>query len=197
MDAAMKSICVFCGGNLGKRPSYLAAARRLGEAFAREGIALVYGGSHVGLMGAIADAVITAGGEAHGVIPEFLASKEIAHLGITKLTVVSSMHERKAAMAAQAEGFVALPGGFGTLDELFEILTWAQLGLHKKPVALLDVEGYFASLLAFLDRAADDGLLRPEHRAMLLVEPDPDRLIAAMRAYRAPAVEKWIRPDQT
>lgn len=193
----MKSVCVFCGGNPGKNPAYVAAARDLGEQLARGGLALVYGGSHVGLMGAVADAALAHGGEVFGVIPDFIAGREIAHLGVTKLEVVSSMHERKARMAARADAFVALPGGFGTLDELFEILTWAQLGLHRKPCAVLNIAGYFDGLLTFLDHAADEQLLRPEYRAMLLVESDPGRLVERLRAHEPPVVEALIKPAQT
>ena len=193
----MKSVCVFCGGNPGKNPAYLAAARALGITLAQSGLALVYGGAQVGLMGAVADAALQHGGEVFGVIPEFLAAREIAHLGVTRIEVVSSMHERKARMAARADAFVALPGGFGTLDELFEILTWSQLGLHRKPCAVLNVEGYFDGLLAFLDRAQDEQLLRPEYRAMLLVESEPARLVERMRAHNPPVVATWLKPGQT
>ena len=193
----MKSVCVFCGGNPGRNPAYLAAARGLGAELANGGLELVYGGATVGLMGAVADAALAHGGEVFGVIPESIAAREIAHLGITKLSVVGSMHERKAQMAARADAFIALPGGFGTLDELFEILTWAQLGLHRKPVAVLNIASYFDGLLTFLDHAADEQLLRAEYRAMLLVDSDPARLLARMRAHTPPAVPVWIRPDQT
>jgi uncharacterized protein (TIGR00730 family) len=193
----MKSVCVFCGGNPGRNPAYLAAARSVGVELATNGLALVYGGAQVGLMGAVADAALAHGGEVFGVIPEFIGAREIAHLGVTKLEVVASMHERKAKMAERADAFVALPGGFGTLDELFEILTWSQLGLHRKPCAVLNVAGYFDGLLAFLDRAVDEQLLRPEYRAMLLVESDPARLVEGLRAHRPPAVETWLKPDQT
>jgi hypothetical protein len=193
----MKSVCVFCGGNPGRNPAYLSAARALGAALADSGLALVYGGATVGLMGAVADAALAHGGEVFGVIPESIAAREIAHLGITNLEVVGSMHERKAKMAARADAFIALPGGFGTLDELFEILTWAQLGLHRKPVAVLNIAGYFDGLLTFLDHAADEQLLRAEYRAMLLVESDPALLLARMRDHTPPAVEVWLRPGQT
>ncbi len=193
----MKSVCVFCGGNPGRDPAYLAAAARLGAELATSGLALVYGGATVGLMGAVADAAIAHGGEVVGVIPDFIAGREIAHLGVTRLEIVSTMHERKARMAALADAFIALPGGFGTLDELFEILTWAQLGLHRKPIAVLNIAGYFDGLLAFLDRARDEQLLRSEYRAMLLVETDPARLVALLRVQSPPVVEAWLKPDQT
>jgi len=147
-------------------------------------------------MGIVADAALQQGGEIFGVLTESLAARGIAHLGITRLAVMSSMHERKATMAARAEAFVALPGGFGTTDELFEILAWSQLGLHRKPCAVLNVAGYFDGLLAFLDRAAVEQLLRPENRAMLLVESDPVRLVERFRTYTPPAVETWLRPGQ-
>jgi hypothetical protein len=194
---SVKSVCVFCGGNPGRNPAYLAAAISLGNELATSGLELVYGGAQVGLMGAVADAAIARGGEVFGVIPEFIAAREIAHLGVTKLVVVPSMHERKAAMAARADAFVALPGGFGTLDELFEILTWAQLGLHRKPCAVLNIAGYFDGLLTFLDHAADEQLLKPEYRAMLLVESSPARLVARLREHTPPVVEAWLKPGQT
>ncbi len=193
----IESICVFCGGNPGARPSYTAAAVRFGEVLAERGIALVYGGSSVGLMGVIADSVLRKGGKAFGVLPHFMVPKEIAHPSLTELDLVGSMHERKARMAARADAFVALPGGFGTLDELFEILTWAQLGLHRKPIGLLNVDGYYDALLAFLDHATGEQLLRAEHRAMLIVESDPARLVDRLGSYEAPTVEKWIKPSQT
>lgn len=193
----MKSVCVFCGGNPGRDPAYLEAAQSLGAALAKGGLALVYGGATVGLMGAVADAALAHGGEVFGMIPESIAARETAHLGLTRLEITGSMHERKAKMAARADAFIALPGGFGTLDEVFEILTWAQLGLHRKPVAVLNIAGYFDSLLAFLDHAADEQLLRPEYRAMLLVDTDPARLLARMRVHAPPTVEVWLKPDQT
>ena len=189
----MKSICVFCGGNPGARPSYGAAARRLGEFMAERGMSLVYGGAQVGLMGVIADAVLGGGGEVLGVIPTFLAGKEIAHQGLTELRIVSSMHERKALMAERADAFVALPGGFGTLDELFEILTWAQLGLHQKPCGVLNVDGYFDGLLSYLDHATAEQLIKAEHREMLIAATDPTELLSRMSRYQAKAVTKWMR----
>ena len=193
----MKSVCVFCGANPGARPGYVEAARRLGAGLATRGLALVYGGASVGLMGAAADAVLAGGGRVHGVLPEFMTKREIAHGGLTELRLVGSMHERKAEMAARADAFVALPGGYGTLDEIFEVLTWSQLGLHHKPCALLDVDGYFAHLVAFLDHAGAEGLLRPEHRAMLFVERDPERLLDRLATYVVPEVPKAIGPGQT
>jgi hypothetical protein len=193
----MKSVCVFCGGNPGARPSYAAAAKQLGEAIAARGLAVVYGGASAGLMGMVADAALARGGEVYGVLPEFMIAREIAHRGLTELVLVGSMHERKAAMAARSDAFVALPGGFGTMDELFEVLTWSQLGLHHKPVALLDVDGYYEPLVAFLDRATSEGLLRPEYRAMLFVERDVAALIDRLATYALPVVPKAIEPSQT
>jgi uncharacterized protein (TIGR00730 family) len=194
----MKRICVFCGSSAGKRPAYREQARRLGETLARRGMGLVYGGGSIGLMGIVADAVLAVAGEVVGVIPRRLARKEIAHAGLTRLHVVPSMHERKALMAELADGFVALPGGMGTLEEMAEILTWAQLGLHQKPCGLLDVEGYYAPLAAFLDHAVAEGFLRPDHRALLLVDRDPEALLDAMARWRAPpGAVKWIEPQET
>ena len=176
-------ICVFCGSSPGARPAYLAAARELGELLAARGIGLVYGGASVGLMGELADAVLAAGGEAIGVIPGRLLDREIAHAGLTELHVVETMHERKALMAELSDAFVMLPGGAGTLDEFFEALTWRQLGLHSKPLALLDVDGFVGPLLALADHLVAEGFVLPEFRALLLVERDPaallDRLVAS------------------
>ena len=193
----MKSICVFCGSNPGARPSYLAAARNLGERIAARGFGLVYGGASTGLMGAVADGALARGGRVTGVLPEFMIAREVAHRGLHELHLVSSMHQRKAEMVARADAFIALPGGFGTLDELFEVLTWSQLGLHHKPCGLLDVEGYFSPLVTFLDHAAHEGLLRPEHRAMLFVEQDPDPLIARFAGVRPSFAPGALEPSQT
>ncbi|MBS1106568.1 MAG: hypothetical protein H6Q91_2070 [Deltaproteobacteria bacterium] len=188
----MKRICVFCGSSPGARPSYRAAAERLGAAIAKRGLGLVYGGAHVGLMGAIADAALAQGGEVIGVLPRALEAREVAHRGLTELQVVDSMHERKARMAELSGAFVALPGGIGTLEETFEAWTWTQLGLHAKPCALLDVDGYYAPLQAFLDSAVAERFVRAEHRAMLLVDEDPERLLDALASWRVPVVEKWL-----
>jgi uncharacterized protein (TIGR00730 family) len=185
-------ICVFCGSSAGSRPAYARAARDLGIALACRGIALVTGGGRVGSMGAIADAALENGGEVIGVIPHALVARELAHQGLTELHVVDTMHERKARMNDLASGFVTMPGGFGTLDETCEILTWAQLGLHQKPIGLLNVEGYFDPLLAFLDHAVAEGFLRPEHRSILLAEREPQTLISRMLEYRPAATAKWI-----
>ena len=188
----MKRICVFAGSNLGARDEYRAAARELGRVLAQRGVGLVYGGARVGLMGALADAALTAGGQVTGVIPEALMTKEVAHAGLSELRVVRSMHERKAMMAELADGFVALPGGWGTLEEFFEVLTWAQLGLHQKPCGLLNVEGYFDRLLTFMAHAIDEGFLKPEYGLMVPVSRSPDALLDMLATYRAPVVEKWI-----
>ena len=188
----MKRICVFCGSSAGVDAAYLAAARAMGATLARRKLGLVYGGARIGLMGAMADSVLAGGGDVVGVIPRALAQKEVAHTGLTDLRIVESMHERKAMMMRLAAGFVAMPGGFGTLDEVCEALTWAQLGLHGKPCGLLNVRGYFDRLLTFLDHATGERFLQPEHRAMLLVSPDPDELLDRFEAYTPPAVEKLI-----
>jgi len=193
----MKSVCVFCGSSPGARPSYRAGAERLARAIAARGLDLVYGGASVGLMGALADAALAAGGRVVGVLPRALDRKEIAHAGLSELRVVDSMHERKAQMAERSDAFVALPGGIGTLEEWFEVLTWSQLGFHAKPCGLLDVDGYFAPLLALLDRAVHERFVTPEHRAMIVVEGDAERLLDALERWRAPAAEKWLDRDET
>lgn len=190
---ALRSVCVFCGSALGVRPVYAAAARRLGGALARHGIGLVFGGGSVGLMGVLADAAMAQGGEAVGVIPRALYRKEVAHQGLTRLHVVASMHERKAIMAELADAFVALPGGLGTLEELAEVLTWAQLGLHAKPCGLLDVAGYWKPLIRFLDHAVEERFLGPSHRRLLTVERSPALLLDRLRRWRPPAhLRRWI-----
>jgi hypothetical protein len=193
----MKRVCVFCGSNPGVREDYRLAAVALGRLLAGAGLGLVYGGGAVGLMGVIADAVLSAGGEVIGVIPQSLAQKEIAHQGLTQLHIVSGMHARKAMMAEHADAFIAMPGGFGTLEELFEVTTWAQLGLHDRPVGLLNVAGYYDGLLGFLDHAAAEGLLRPEHRGLIRASADPAALLQLLRAQRQPPLPKWISPSET
>ena len=185
----MKRICVFCGSSPGHDPRYLEAARTMGQTLARRGLGLVYGGGSVGLMGAVADAALAAGGEVIGVIPEVLQIRELAHRSLTTLHVVGSMHERKALMAELSDGFVALPGGMGTLEELSEVLTWAQLGLHARPIGLLDVAGYYQPLADFFDRAVGAGFLRPAHRALLLVGHEPGALLDRFAAWRGPALD--------
>lgn len=188
----MKRICVFCGSSSGGNPVYLEAARRVGRTLASRGLGLVYGGGSVGLMGAVADATLAAGGEVVGVIPRALQLRELAHAKLTTLHVVGSMHERKAKMAELAHGFIALPGGMGTLEEFAEILTWAQLGLHARPCGLLDVAGYYRPLTAFFDQAVAEGFVRSEHRRLVLVAEDPDALLDEFVAWRPPQVERWI-----
>ncbi len=186
----MKSICVFCGSNLGAQPEYVEAARHLGQVLAQRQITLVYGGARVGTMGEIADSVLAAGGHVIGIIPQALVEK-VAHIGLTDLRIVPSMHERKAMMANLADGFIALPGGLGTFEEFFEVLTWAQLGMHHKPCGLLNVCGYYEPLMAFLDHAVAQRFLKAEHRAMALIAEDPARLLDQFAAYRPPLVDKW------
>ena len=193
----MRRICVFCGSNSGRLPAYREAAAALGRTLAGRGIGLVYGGASVGLMGAVADAALAAGGEAIGVIPRALMDRELGHPGLTELRVVGSMHARKAMMAELSDGFVALPGGAGTLEEIFEIWTWAQLGDHAKPCGLLNVAGFYDRLIGFLDHAGGERFMRGEHRAMLLAADTADGLLAAFAEYRAPAVRKWIAPAET
>ena len=188
----MRRICVYCGSNTGTRPVYAAAARNLAELLVRHDLELVYGGAAKGIMGVIADTVLEHGGNAHGVIPKLLEEKEIAHSGLTQLHVVASMHERKSMMAELSDGFIALPGGFGTLEEIIEILTWGQLQFHDKPCGLLNVSGYFDHLLAYLDHAEQEGFLRAENRQMLLQDTDPAGLVRQFERYTAPHVDKWI-----
>jgi len=183
----MKRVCVFAGSSAGVRPEYMTAATDLGRVLAARGIGLVYGGARVGLMGAVADAVLTGGSEVTGVIPRSLVEKEVAHSGLTELRVVTTMHERKALMADLSDAFIALPGGWGTLDEFFEILTWAQLGLHCKPCGVLNVQGYFDRLLSFLDHSVEQGFVRREYGALLAVSDDPSTLLDALRAQTPPA----------
>lgn len=190
----MKRVCVFCGSSSGRNGRYSEVARQVGRALARRGVGLVYGGSAIGLMGEVADAALQAGGEVIGVIPRALQLREIAHQGLTELEVVGSMHERKARMAELSEGFIALPGGMGTLEELAEVLTWAQLGLHARPCGLLDVDGYYQPLIAFLDHAVAEGFVRPDHRRILQVAADPDALLDGFLAYRPPEVARWVDP---
>ena len=192
-----KAVAVFCGSSMGTRPDYLRVASALGETLAVRGITLVYGGASVGLMGAVADAALAAGGSVVGVIPEALSAKEIEHRGLTELHVVGSMHARKEMMAARADAFIALPGGLGTLEELFEVWTWAMLGYHNKPCSLLDVGGYYDRLAGFLDHAVTEGFVRESYRRMLLVHDDPGALLDAIAAYEPPRVAKWIEPAQS
>ncbi|MBK6518470.1 MAG: TIGR00730 family Rossman fold protein [Polyangiaceae bacterium] len=191
-----RRISVFCGSSAGRDPAFSALGRAFGEALAARGHGLVYGGAKIGVMGAVADGALAGGAEVIGVLPHFLAGKEIAHAGLSELHLVDTMHERKAKMVELSDAFVALPGGFGTLDELFEVLTWAQLGLHGKPCAILDYAGFFAGIEAFVERAASDGFLRPEHRGLLLFGTRADDVLDAIERYVAPVVEKLVSPEQ-
>ena len=191
----LERICIFCGSSPGADPVYRDAARAVGRLFAARGITLVFGGGGVGMMGAVAEAVLAAGGKAIGIIPEGLKRKELAYDGLTELIVTTTMHERKQRMADLADGFIALPGGFGTFEEFCEILTWAQLGLHEKPCGLLSVKGYYTPLLSLFDHALAEGFLKPQYRQLVLTEDDPQRLLEAMGSYRPPALEKWLTPE--
>ena len=192
-----KSLCIYCGSNPGRQPAYIEAARELGRQMAGRGIGLVYGGASVGIMGAVADAVLEAGGHVTGIIPQSLVQKELAHGGLSELHVTGSMHERKRMMADLSDGFVALPGGAGTLEELFEVWTWAQLGHHDKPCALYNVGGYYDQLAAFLDHTVAEQFVKPQHREMLIVAQDAQDLLARIEAYEAPTVTKWIGRGET
>jgi len=193
----MQRVCVFCGSSPGARPAYAEATAEMARLLTGDGVGVVYGGGRVGLMGVLADTVMAAGGEAIGVMPQALVDREIGHTGISELRVVGSMHERKALMADLSDAFIALPGGAGTLEELFEVYTWAQLGLHDKPCGLLDVEDYFSGLVGFLDHAVDERFLREEHRAMLIVEREPRALIDRVAQFEPRAVTpKWIDREE-
>ncbi len=188
----MQSLCVYCGSSLGKRPEYAQMAQALGQEIAARGLKLVYGGSRLGLMGILADTVLAAGGEVIGVLPRGLFRREVPHTHVTQMYEVDSMHERKALMAELADAFAALPGGFGTYDELFEMITWAQIGLHHKPIGLLDVSGFFAPLLAMIAHAAEEGFLPVEHGRLLLREETPTALLDRLQSYTPPALPgKW------
>ncbi len=193
----MKRICVFCGSSSGEDPRHLETATRFGEELVRLGFGLVYGGSRMGLMGRLADTMIAGGGEVIGVIPEPLVNREVAHQGLTELFIVESMHARKSRMMELAEGFVGLPGGLGTLEELFEVLTWAQLGLHRKPCGILNARGYFRSLIAHLDHAVTEGFLLQAHRDLVHVASEPAELLAKLRDHDPPDLPRWIDPEET
>ena len=192
MTTPFRSVCVYCGASPGHDPQYAEAARALGREMAQQKLALVYGGGHVGLMGIIADAVLEAGGEVTGVIPKALMDTEIGHNRLTRLLVVKDMHERKALMAEHANGFIAMPGGIGTLEELFEAMTWAQLGFHEKPVGLLNVNGFYDPLIAFLSQLEQEGFLRAEHRHLLINENEPSALLERLRGFRMPEGVSWL-----
>jgi uncharacterized protein (TIGR00730 family) len=193
----MRSITVYCGSNPGADPAFAHATRALARRLAGDGVRIVYGGGHVGLMGLLADTAMAAGGEVVGVIPQALVDREIGHTGLSELRVVGSMHERKALMAELGEAFVALPGGIGTLEELIEVYTWSQLGLHRKPLGVLNVSGYYDGLAAFLDHAVRERFLRPQHREVLVFEADPDALLARLARAEPPPLAKWLSPSET
>jgi len=196
MAGSLERICVFCGSSSGTRTAYREAAISLGRLLAQRGIGLVYGGSHLGLMGTLADTVMAAGGVVTGVMPRLLVEKEAAHTGLPDLRIVGSMHERKALMADLASGFIALPGGFGTLEEFCEVLTWAQLGVHAKPCGLLNVAGFYDPLLALLDHAVAERFLKPQNRDLVIADDDVARLVDRMACFRTPQVSKWIGREQ-
>ena len=193
----MNRICVFCGSKTGSDPLFLEIAKQLGRVLAVRGLHLVYGGASIGLMGAVADSVIASGGRAVGVIPEAMATKEVAHEGLTEMHVVSSMHERKSMMARLADGFVALPGGFGSFEELLEMITWAQLGIHRKPVGILNVSGYYDPLIQLFERAIEEGFIKPRNRQLFVVEQGPDELLETLLAHKLPEVKRWITERET
>lgn len=192
---AMKRIVVFCGSSPGRQPAYVTAAQDLGRLLAARDIGVVYGGASIGLMGALADAALAAGGEVIGVIPRRLFPAEIPHAGLTEQRIVETMHERKALMGELSDAVIALPGGTGTLDELFEMFTWSQLGLHRQPIGLLDVEGYWERLLAFMDHMVQERFIRAEHRDTLLVESDAEAMLERLGSFERPVVDKWLDRD--
>ena len=193
LEPAMKRICVFCGSNQGARADYAGAAEKLGRQLAKRGIELVYGGGCVGLMGILADAALKNGGHVIGVIPQSLVIKEVVHEKLPDLRVVKNMHERKALMAELSDGFIALPGGFGTCEEFCEVLAWSQLGYHQKPFGLLDVAGFYRPLLQFFDHAVAEGFIRPKHRELVMIEEDAEKLLARLETYQPPQEVKWSR----
>ncbi len=195
MPGNLSSVGVYCASSLGADPAFAEAAESLGRVLARRDIRLIYGGGRVGLMGVLADAVLAEGGVVHGVITRALKDKEVAHLGLTTLQVVTTMHERKAVMADQSDAFVMLPGGFGTLDEFFDVLAWSQLGLHLKPCGILNVNGFFDPLLELFESAARQRLLRPEHRDMVVIESDPESMIGRLSRWTPVTVDKWLDRD--
>jgi uncharacterized protein (TIGR00730 family) len=188
----MKRLCVYCGSRPGSQPAYTEAAKNLARALVNRKIEVVYGGASVGTMGVLANTVLAEGGHVIGIIPQAVLGREVVHRGLSELRVVTSMHERKALMAELSDGFIALPGGLGTLDEVFEILTWGQLGLHQKPCGLLNIRDYYRGLVDFLDHAVSERFITEVHRAMLLVEEEPERLLDQFERYKAPAVTKWV-----
>ncbi len=192
----MKRVCVYCGSSIGNQKIYRDVAEAMGAVLARRGIGLVYGGGNVGLMGVVADAALAGGGEVIGVIPRSLADREIAHAGVNDLRVVDSMHTRKALMAELSDAFIAMPGGVGTFEEFFEAVTWTQLGVHRKPCGLLNAGAFYSPLAAFIDQAVTEGFIKPIHRAMIVVDDDPARLLDSLATIELPDVPKWIRRDE-
>ncbi len=192
----MKQVCIFCGSYQGTQPMYMTAAHAMGMGLAQRGLGLVYGGGRVGLMSAVADGTLAGGGKAVGVIPQSLVDRELAHPNLSEIHVVTSMHTRKAMMAEISDAFIAMPGGFGTLDELFEIITWAQLGFHHKPIALLNIGGYFDPLLTFIDHMATEGFIKPKDREAVLVKNEVDELLDTLLTYQPPQLEKWIKKSE-
>jgi len=192
-----RRVCVFCGSNRGRRPEYAALAAGMGTALVQRGWGLVYGGGSVGMMGVLADAVLAAGGEVTGVIPEMLATRELLHPTVTTMHVVPSMHARKALMADLSDAFIALPGGYGTFEEVLEVITWAQLGIHRKPIGVLDALGYFSPLLELIDHGIAEGFIRPEQRALLVTATEPAELLDRLAGHEMPFLKKWIEPEAT
>ena len=193
----MKRVCVYCGSSTGNQSVYREAAEAMGSTLAAKGIGLVYGGGNVGLMGLVADAALAGGGEVIGVIPQSLADREIAHAGVTDLRIVDSMHTRKALMADLSDAFIAMPGGFGTFEEFFEAVTWTQLGVHRKPCGLLNAGGFYTPLAVFIDQAVTEGFIKPIHRASIVVDDNPGRLLDTLARIELPDVPKWIRKEET
>jgi uncharacterized protein (TIGR00730 family) len=193
----IRRVCVFCGSKAGLDDRYRQAARQLGAQLARDGVGLVFGGGSVGLMGVLADAVLEAAGEIIGVLPKMLATKELLHSGVADMRLTADMHERKALMAELADAFVALPGGYGTFEELFEVITWAQLGIHRKTIGLLNTAGYFDPLVRMIDHAIQEGFVKESHRGLIVVEERPDALLATLRTHEMPAVKRWLGPEAT
>lgn len=192
----MKSVCIFCGSNPGNDEVYAAGARAMGSEIARRGLTLVYGGGAVGLMGTVANAALAAGGEVHGIIPRALREKEIGHNGLTRLEVVDTMHTRKARMAELSDGFIAMPGGIGTFEEIFEIWTWGQLGIHTKPLGFLNIGGFYDPLATFLDNTVEAGFLKQSHRAMAMTDTEPATLLERMDQYVPSATFKWVEKEE-
>jgi uncharacterized protein (TIGR00730 family) len=190
------AVCVFCGSSVGSRPTYSEAARRLGTVVAERGLRLVYGGGKVDLMGLLADAALAVGGEVVGVIPKALLEKEVGHESLSDLRVVGSMHERKMLMGELSDGFIALPGGYGTLEEFLEVLSWAQLSIHEKPCALMDVDGFFRPLSSHFDLAVEEGFVHPDHRSLVLINGHPNALLDEMKRYAPPRAQKWVSPRE-